>query len=100
MAAVGVPKKTRTADRARELWPWLGKVSGTSLFGLSTTTYMQDIGDWYFNVRLGRMAMGELVSRVRALEATVGYRTSVGADAPGILAAGTVDLAGKLGSSD
>ena len=43
MAAVGVPRKTRTANKARELWPWLGQVSRRTWFGLSTATHMQDV---------------------------------------------------------
>jgi hypothetical protein len=68
MAAVGIPKSQRTACKAKELWPWLGQVSRKSFLGLSTIDHMKDIGDWYFNVRLGRMTMTELVSRVRRME--------------------------------
>ena len=81
MAAVGVPKKTRTAEKAKELWPWIGQVSGRTLFGLSTTTYMQQIGDWYFNVRIGRMTMAELVQRVRAIEPCAENGFTIGAQA-------------------
>lgn len=82
MAAVGVPREARTATKARELWPWLGQVSRATWFGLSTATHMQDVGDWYFNVRLGRMTMSELVCRLRAIEPTAPARTTVTADAP------------------
>jgi hypothetical protein len=68
MAAMGIPRQFRTASKARELWPWLGHESRRSLFGLLATTHMQDISDWYFNVRLGRMTMVELVRRVQAVE--------------------------------
>jgi hypothetical protein len=68
MAAMGIPRKNRTASKAKELWPWLGHQSRKSLFGLLATTHMQDISDWYFNVRLGRMTMAELVRRIRAAE--------------------------------
>jgi len=81
MGAVGVPRKTRTANKARELWPWLGQVSRTTWFGLSTATHMQDVGDWYFNVRLGRMTMYELVRRVRAIEPPALGRMALTADA-------------------
>jgi len=65
---MGVPRKKRTAKKAKELWPWLGHVSRKSFLGLTTIDYMRDIGDWYFNVRLGRMTMTELVNRVRKVE--------------------------------
>jgi hypothetical protein len=68
MAAMGVPRKERTASRAKELWPWLSQVSRKSFLGLTEITYMREIGDWYFNVRLGRMTMSELVNQVRRIE--------------------------------
>lgn len=68
MAAMGVPRKQRTAKKAKELWPWLGHVSRTSPLGLTKIDYMRDISDWYFNVKLGRMTMAQLVSRIRRIE--------------------------------
>jgi len=68
MAAVSIPAKERTARKAAELWPWLRHVSRTSLFGLHRVDHMREIGDWYFNVRLGRMTMATLVSRIRHIE--------------------------------
>ena len=68
MAAVGVPREERTAQRAKDLWPWLGQEARKSFFGLTTIDHKREISDWYFNVRLGRMTMASLVNRVRAIE--------------------------------
>jgi len=68
MAAVGVPRKERTAQRAKELWPWLSQGARKSFLGLTTIDYKREISDWYFNVRLGRMTMAALVNRIRAIE--------------------------------
>ncbi len=68
MAAVGVPREERTAQRAKELWPWLGEGARKSFLGLTTIDHKREIGDWYFNVRLGRMTMASLVNRIRAIE--------------------------------
>jgi hypothetical protein len=68
MAAMGVPRKERTAAKAKELWPWLGHVSRTSPLGLTKIDYIRDISDWYFNVRLGRMTMAQLANRIRVIE--------------------------------
>ena len=88
MAAVGVPKRQRTANKAKELWPWLGAVSRKSFLGLTKIDYMRDIGDWYFNVRLGRMTMTELVSRIRTIEPAERTETAqrVPVDSQGTLA--------------
>jgi hypothetical protein len=67
MAAMGVPRKERTATKAKELWPWLDHMSRTSLLGLKID-YIRDISDWYFNVRLGRMTMAQLANRIRVIE--------------------------------
>jgi hypothetical protein len=81
MAALGVPRKSRTPSKAKQFWPWLGEISGERLFGLAEKTYMQDIGDWYFNVWLGRMTMAELVRRVRLIEPCKSNGYQVGAHA-------------------
>ena len=68
MSAVGVPVKERTFKKAEQLWPWLGEMSHRSFFGLTEVDHMRDIGEWYFNVRLGRMTMTTLINRVRQVE--------------------------------
>jgi hypothetical protein len=68
MAAVGVPRAERTAKKAKELWPWLGKETRKSFLGLTKIDYVREISDWYFNVRLGRMTMMALLNRIRRIE--------------------------------
>jgi hypothetical protein len=68
MSAVGIPVKERTFKKAEQLWPWLGEASHRSFFGFTEIDHMRDIGEWYFNVRLGRMTMATLINRVRHVE--------------------------------
>jgi hypothetical protein len=68
MAAAGVPRKERTGKKAKELWPWLTQVNRKSFFGLRKIDYITEISDWYFNVKVGRMTMTALLSRVRRIE--------------------------------
>ena len=68
MAAVGVPRGRTHCPEGEELWPWLGQGARKSFLGLTTIDHKREIGDWYFNVKHGRMTMASLVNRIRAIE--------------------------------